>query len=178
VTPFGALDAHLMREGKHARLFESLGAFPEAHGTRFAVWAPNARAVSVIGPFNDWTPGASPLALVDEATGIWGGFVANAARGALYKYQITSKHADYTVAKADPFAIRSEVPPGTASMIWSAEHAWGDGAWMAARAARSSASAPMSIYEVHLGSWMRVPEEHDRVRSSRTSRGSASRTSS
>ncbi|MEO8705565.1 MAG: 1,4-alpha-glucan branching protein GlgB [Kofleriaceae bacterium] len=162
MTTFGELDAHLMREGKHPRLFDKLGAFPADHGTHFAVWAPNAKAVSVIGPFNDWSPGASPLALVDHATGVWAGFVANAGRGALYKYQITSKVGGYTVAKADPFAVRDELPPGTASIIWSAEHAWGDAAWMASRAARSQPAAPIAIYEVHLGSWMRVPEEGNR----------------
>jgi 1,4-alpha-glucan branching enzyme len=160
---WGDVDAHLMREGKHTRLFERLGARVEPHGTRFAVWAPDAATVSVIGEFNDWDAEAAPLKLIDPATGVWSGFVPNATRGALYKYRITSKQRGYQVAKADPFALRQEEPPGTASRIWTAEHAWGDAAWLAGRRAAASAGAAMAIYEVHLGSWMRVPEEGNRM---------------
>ena len=158
---FGDLDAHLMREGKHPRLFEKLGSHPTTHGTRFATWAPNAEAISVIGDFNAWTPGDAPLTRLGD-TGVWVGFVPNVARGALYKYHVSSKLRGYQVAKADPFALRHEVPPNTASVVWELDHEWRDAQWMATRAAVSSPSAPIAIYEVHLGSWMRVPEDNNR----------------
>ena len=159
---FGELDAHLMREGTHPRLYEKLGAHPTTDGTRFAVWAPSALAVSVIGDFNQWTPGAHPLRELPGTGGVWAGSIPGVARGELYKYHVRSRLRGYEVAKADPFAIRNEVPPRTASIVWSAEHAWGDAAWMAARAARSRPDAPVAIYEVHLGSWMRMPEDGNR----------------
>jgi len=162
MTPeFGELDAHLMREGKHPRLHDKLGSHPVAGGTYFATWAPHAVAVSVIGDFNSWRPGTNPLAPIGD-TGVWHGVVPNVGKGALYKLHIRSKLRGYEVAKADPFALRHEVPPGTASIVWTGEHAWEDATWMCARAARSACSAPMSIYEVHLGSWMRVPEDGNR----------------
>ena len=159
---FGELDAHLMREGTHPRLHDKLGAHPAARGTYFAVWAPSALAVSVIGEFNQWTPGADPLRELPGTGGVWTGVVPAATRGALYKYHVRSRLRGYEVAKADPFAIRAECPPGTASVVWSADHAWRDAAWMADRAARSRPDAPVAIYEVHLGSWMRVPEDGNR----------------
>ncbi|HEX7842034.1 MAG TPA: 1,4-alpha-glucan branching protein GlgB [Kofleriaceae bacterium] len=159
---FGELDAHLLREGTHPRLFDKLGAHPAPVGTRFAVWAPSALAVSVIGDFNHWTPGAHPLRELPDTGGVWSGIVPDAARGALYKYHVRSKLRGYEVAKADPFAIRNEPPPDTASIVWTADHAWRDAAWMASRAARSAPDAAMAIYEVHLGSWMRVPEDGNR----------------
>jgi 1,4-alpha-glucan branching enzyme len=158
---FGDLDAHLMREGSHPRLFEKLGSHPADHGTRFATWAPNAEAISVIGDFNGWTPGDAPLTRLGE-TGVWVGFVPNVTRGALYKYHLRSKLRGYQVAKADPFALRHEVPPNTASVVWELDYEWNDAAWMARRAGVSGPSAPMAIYEVHLGSWMRVPEDGNR----------------
>jgi len=159
---FGELDAHLMREGTHPRLYDKLGSHPAPGGTRFAVWAPNALAVSVIGEFNQWAPGVHPLHELPDTGGVWTGVVPGAARGALYKYHVRSRLRGYEVAKADPFAIRNEAPPATASVIWAAEHAWRDAAWMASRAARSRPDAPVAIYEVHLGSWMRVPEDGNR----------------
>ncbi len=158
---FGDLDAHLMREGRHPRLFEKLGAHPAIHGTRFATWAPNAEAVSVIGDFNGWTPGESRLARIGD-TGVWSGFVPNVARGALYKFHVRSKLRGYQVAKADPFALRHQVAPDTASVVWELDYEWGDAQWMSSRAQVSAPSAPISIYELHLGSWMRVPEEANR----------------
>ena len=151
---FGELDAHLMREGKHPRLHEKLGSHAAADGTTFATWAPNAAAVSVIGDFNGWRPGVDALAPIAD-TGVWQGFVPNVGNGAIYKLHVKSKVRAYEVAKADPFAVRHEVPPATASVVWTAEHAWRDDAWMNARAAHSARNAPISIYEVHLGSWMR-----------------------
>ena len=158
---FGELDAYLMREGTHPRLHDKLGAHPVPGGTQFAVWAPSALAVSVIGDFNQWTPGAHPLREL-SGTGVWSGVVPGVGRGALYKYHVRSKLRGYEVAKADPFAIRNEAPPATASIVWTTEHTWRDAAWMASRAARSRPDAPIAIYEVHLGSWMRVPEEGNR----------------
>ncbi len=162
---WGELDAHLFREGKHPRLHEKLGAHPIPGGTRFTVWAPNAVEVSVIGDFNGWKPGANPLASIDEA-GVWQGEVEGVGKGALYKLHIRGKPrglvAGYEVAKADPFALRHEVAPGTASIVWTGEHSWGDRKWMESRAAKSVPSAPVSVYEVHLGSWMRKPEDGNR----------------
>jgi len=162
MTPvFGELDAHLMREGKHPRLHEKLGSHPTADGTAFATWAPNAAAVSVIGEFNGWRPGVHALAPLGD-TGIWHGFVPGVGKGALYKLHVKSKQRGYEVAKTDPFALRHEVAPATASIVWTTDHAWRDDAWMKSRAARSSCDAPMAIYEVHLGSWMRMPEAKNR----------------
>ena len=159
---FGELDEHLMREGTHPKLYEKLGAHPDATGTRFAVWAPHAAAVSVIGDWNEWAPGASPLAPLGT-TGVWQGRVDGVGRGDLYKLHVRSKESDYQVAKADPFALRHEIAPGTASVIWTIDdYSWNDATWMASRAAASSRSAPIAIYEVHLGSWMRVPDEDNR----------------
>jgi 1,4-alpha-glucan branching enzyme len=159
---FGELDAHLMREGTHPRLHDKLGSHPTPDGTRFAVWAPNALAVSVIGDFNQWTPGADPLRELPGTGGVWTSIVPRVTKGALYKYHVRSRLRGHEVAKADPFAIRHECPPNTASMVWTAEHPWRDAAWMADRAARSRPDAAMAIYEVHLGSWMRVPEDGNR----------------
>jgi 1,4-alpha-glucan branching enzyme len=162
MTPtFGELDAHLMREGKHPRLHDKLGSHPTAEGTYFAVWAPNAAAVSVIGDFNGWKAGVNALAPIGE-TGVWQGFVPKVGKGALYKLHIRSKLRGYEVAKADPYALRHEVAPGTASIVWTNEYEWHDAEWMKKRAIHSTCDAPVSIYEVHLGSWMRVPEEGNR----------------
>jgi 1,4-alpha-glucan branching enzyme len=157
----GQLDLHLFREGKHPRLHEKLGSHPDAKGTSFAAWAPSASAVSVIGDWNGWNPGVDVLAPIDD-TGVWQGYVDNVSKGALYKLHVRSKLRGYEVAKADPFALRHEVAPGTASIVWTLDYAWRDAAWMKSRTAVSSPSAPVSIYEVHLGSWMRVPEEGNR----------------
>src|SRR5262245_45700919 len=158
---FGELDAHLMREGKHPRLHEKLGSHPGDGGTFFATWAPNAAEVSVIGDFNGWKAGSHPLARIGD-TGVCRGFVEGVGKGALYKLHIRSKVRGYEVAKADPFALRHEIAPGTASIVWTSDHEWRDRDWMAARGARSSCTAPAAFYEVHLGSWMRVPEEGNR----------------
>jgi len=154
-SEFGELDAHLMREGKHPRLYDKLGAHVENGGTTFAVWAPSASAVSVIGDWNGWQPGATPLAQLPNTGGIWRGFAPGVVAGAHYKLHVTSQHGAYKVAKADPFARRAEPPPETASIVWNGSHAWNDAAWMAGRAAKSRLDAPISIYELHLGSWRR-----------------------
>ena len=158
-------DIHLFNEGTHTRLYEKLGAHPAgaraSEGTRFAVWAPNAARVSVVGDFNDWKRDAHPLAS-RGSSGIFEGVVPSARVGALYKYHVTSRVDGYEVDKADPFAFQLECPPATASIVADPRHAWRDGEWMAGRGRRFARDAPVSIYEVHLGSWRRVPEEDRR----------------
>jgi 1,4-alpha-glucan branching enzyme len=158
-------DLYLFNEGSHLRLYDKLGAHPMevagAAGTYFAVWAPNARHVSVIGDFNVWDPTATPL-FAREQSGIWDGFVPGIGKGEIYKFHIVSHQHGYTVDKADPYAVFSEVAPKTASVVWELDYQWGDREWMATRSGRNSMHAPLSIYEVHLGSWMRVPEEGHR----------------
>jgi 1,4-alpha-glucan branching enzyme len=155
------LDYHLFNEGTHTRIYEKLGAHLStrdgAAGTQFAVWAPNAGYVSVIGDFNGWDQGATPLAL--GSGGVWTGFVRGIGQGSVYKYHVVSSDGSYRFDKADPYAVYGEVPPRTGSVVWDLEYAWGDADWMQARAARDPLASPLSIYEVHLGSWMRVPED-------------------
>jgi 1,4-alpha-glucan branching enzyme len=158
-------DVYLFNEGSHFRLYQKLGSHPaEANGlqgTYFAVWAPNAVSVSVIGDFNRWDKERTRLR-PRGTSGIWEGFVPNAGAGDFYKYHIQSRYHSYTVDKADPLAFYSERPPSTASRIWDTDYDWGDGGWMQKRKRRNSLDAPMSVYEVHLGSWRRVPEEGNR----------------
>ncbi len=153
---FTAEDVYFWQAGTHTRLYTKLGAHYSAArgGTAFAVWAPNAQDVSVIGDFNGWQAGAHPLRR-EAATGIWAGFVAGVGSGARYKYTIHSRIADYRVAKADPFGFRQEEPPHTASQVWDLAYAWGDREWMSSRRQRNALDAPLAIYEVHLGSWRR-----------------------
>ena len=159
-------DIYLFRQGTHTRLYEKLGAHPGAlnavDGTHFAVWAPNAESVSVIGSFNDWRSGSHPLQVRADGSGIWEGFIPGVGRGALYKYHLQSRQHGYRVEKADPFAFRTESPPRTASVVWDLAYTWSDGDWMQRRAQANTLQAPMSTYEVHLGSWRRVPHEHNR----------------
>ncbi|TPW20730.1 MAG: 1,4-alpha-glucan branching enzyme [Elusimicrobia bacterium] len=159
-------DLHFFNEGSHLSLYERLGsrlcAGPDgAPGARFAVWAPNAQFVSVVGDFNAWDRGAHPLKTVG-GSGIWEGFVPGVKKGAVYKYHIASKHALYRAEKADPFAVHAELPPKTGSVVWDLDFEWSDAEWMRKRKAKNSLEAPLSVYEVHLGSWMRVPEEGGR----------------
>ncbi|HSO07468.1 MAG TPA: 1,4-alpha-glucan branching protein GlgB [Pelomicrobium sp.] len=159
-------DVYLFKEGTHGRLYERLGCHlareHDADGARFGVWAPNARSVSVIGDFNGWNPEAHALATRGDGSGIWQGFVPGVKRGDSYKYHIVSQHNGYRVDKGDPFALWWEAPPRTASRAWSLEYEWGDEEWMKTRAAHNALDAPMSTYEVHLGSWRRVPEDGNR----------------
>ncbi|MBI2900596.1 MAG: 1,4-alpha-glucan branching protein GlgB [Planctomycetes bacterium] len=154
-------DLHFFNEGTHFRLWEKFGSHPAAGGTRFAVWAPNAERVSVIGDFNGWDPDTHPLAPV-RGSGIWEGVVAGAGKGTKYKYHVRSRHEGHRSDKADPFAWHHETPPRTASIVWDLDYRWGDEEWMAARRRRHALDAPVSIYEVHLGSWRRVPGEANR----------------
>jgi 1,4-alpha-glucan branching enzyme len=158
-------DIYHFREGSYVRAWEKLGAHARAAGAHFAVWAPNAKAVSVIGDFNGWRPGAQPLLARADSSGIWEGEVAGVGPGALYKYHI--RHHSGTAEKADPYGFCAEEPPRTASRIWDLGYAWQDGAWQQQRAGANALRAPWSIYEVHLGSWRRVPETGNRFLSYR-----------
>ena len=131
-------------------------------GTHFAVWAPNAASVSLIGDFNGWDSQAHPLTPRADSSGIWEAFVPGIGRGALYKYHIISQQQGYTVAKSDPFAFYCETPPRTASVVWDLAYEWGDAAWRERRAATAALTAPWSTYELHLGSFRRVPGEDNR----------------
>jgi 1,4-alpha-glucan branching enzyme len=158
-------DLYLFNEGSHYRLYQKLGAHPRTvdgvAGTFFAVWAPGAHQVFVMGDFNGWDKGKYPLR-VREQSGIWEGFIPGVGPGATYKYHIVSRYNGYRVDKADPFAFCAEVPPLTASVVWDLAYEWKDQAWMAQRQQHNSLLAPVSIYEVHLGSWMRMPEDGNR----------------
>jgi 1,4-alpha-glucan branching enzyme len=164
-SPLGDVDIYLFNEGSHVRLHEKLGAHlgvvDGASGAHFAVWAPNAEQVSVIGDFNSWEKDRHPLA-PRGVSGIWEGFVPDVGQGDTYKFHIRSRHDGYQVDKADPFAIHSETPPLTGSKIWDLSYEWQDQEWMAEREQRQALDQPMSIYELHLGSWQRIPEESDR----------------
>ncbi len=150
-------DVWLFREGSHAELYRTMGCQlrPDGQGASFAVWAPNAWAVSVIADWNGWNDQALRLQARDDGSGIWEGFAPEATRGQVYKYRIFSREAGYVVDKADPFAFYSEAAPATGSRVWSLEHTWSDDAWMQQRGAKNALDAPMSIYEVHPGSWQR-----------------------
>jgi len=153
---YGPQDAYLFREGTHSRLYERLGCqLRPGGGAGFAVWAPNAESVSIIGDWNHWADDADPMQLQDDGTGVWTGFAAAAQRGQAYKYRIRSRHNGYVVDKADPFAFAAELPPATGSRVWDLDNNWSDGDWMANRGPRNALDAPMSVYEVHLGSWRR-----------------------
>ncbi len=151
-------DVYLFGEGTHARLYRKLGAHLAREkgkdGVWFAVWAPNAEEVDVIGDFNAWTPGRHRLS-PHGASGVWEGFVAAAKGGDKYKYHLRPRGTRAWRDKADPFAVHTETPPGTASVVWDLGYVWHDEAWMAHRRAKNALDSPISIYEVHLGSWMR-----------------------
>jgi 1,4-alpha-glucan branching enzyme len=155
-------DVYLFKEGNHFRLYNKLGAHPAVFngvaGTYFAVWAPNAASVSVIGDFNGWNRSSHPLGVRWDSSGIYEGFIPGIGKGTIYKYYIVSKHNNYSVENLDPYAVFNEVPPRTASVVWELNYQWHDQDWMKNRPQRNSLQAPMSIYEVHLGSWRRVVE--------------------
>ena len=165
VTLLGDQDLHLFNEGTHYRLYDKLGAHPMAaggvKGTYFAVWAPNAKNVSVVGDFNSWSSGQHPLGSRGQS-GIWEGFIPGVVKGAIYKYHVVSHHEDHRADKADPVAFWNETPPKTASVVCDLEYPWRDQAWRSQAQRRNAFASPISIYEVHLGSWMRVPEERYR----------------
>ncbi len=166
VSLFTDYDIHIFKQGKHYKLYEKLGSHimnsNGITGTYFAVWAPNAQKLSVIGEFNGWDSDRHPLALRWDGSGIWEGFISNLGKGTIYKYHITSKYAGYRVDKADPFALFCQASPGTSSIVWGLDYQWEDNEWMSERYKFNSLDSPMSIYEVHLGSWRRIPEEGNR----------------
>jgi 1,4-alpha-glucan branching enzyme len=150
-------DLFLFNQGTHYKLYDKLGAHCVDGGVTFGVWAPNAREVSVIGDWNGWRAGATPL-IARESSGIWEGTVAGIGHGARYKYAIVGPDGTKR-DKADPFAARAEHPPATASLVWNTRYEWADSAWMKSRGARLARTAPISIYEAHLGSWRRDHNE-------------------
>ena len=158
-------DVYLFNEGSHFHLYRKLGAHPVIRngiaGTCFSVWAPNAEQVSVIGSFNDWEKDAHAL-WPREESGIWEGFLPGVGRGTLYKFHIRSRFNSYEMDKTDPFAFFNESPPKTASIVWDLDYTWRDENWMASRIQRNALDAPISIYEMHVGSWKRVFEEGNR----------------
>jgi 1,4-alpha-glucan branching enzyme len=154
----GELDLHLAGEGRHEELYERLGAHVRevdgVSGTAFAVWAPAARSVSIVGDFNSWDGRLHPMRVLGSS-GIWELFVPGVERGARYKYEIRTQDGSLRL-KADPVAFAAEVPPNNASVVWRSEHDWSDDAWLAERRDREALAQPLSIYEVHLGSWRRA----------------------
>jgi 1,4-alpha-glucan branching enzyme len=162
---FSDFDVYLFRQGSHFRLHHRLGAhrveLDGASGVRFALWAPNAERVHVIGDFNGWNRDMHALSPRADQSGIWEGFVPGVDVGALYKYRLTTLAGD-ALEKADPFARAAEAPPATASRVWRDEFAWRDEDWMRTRKARNALDAPMSIYELHLGSWRRAGDSPPR----------------
>jgi 1,4-alpha-glucan branching enzyme len=161
----GEQDLYLFNEGSHVRLYEKLGAHPGVldgvEGTSFAVWAPSAERVAVVGSFNDWHGGRHRLR-PRGSSGIWEGFIPGVGSGALYKFRIAPHGGGRALEKADPFALASELPPKTASVVWELDYEWGDKAWMASRGERNALEAPISLYELHTGSWRRVANEGNR----------------
>lgn len=161
----GEMDIYLFAEGNHLRVYEKLGAhlheMDGVRGVAFAVWAPNAERVSVIGSWNRWDGRIHPMRR--REAGIWEIFIPDIGEGAFYKYEIKSRFAGWMAAKTDPYGFYTELRPGTASIVFDLDqYSWNDDEWMARRAAANALDAPISIYEVHLGSWRRVPEEGER----------------
>ena len=161
---FSEFDIDLFKAGKHFRLYEKLGSHPMTlegeKGTYFAVWAPSAKSVSVVGDFNYWLEGDHKLNVRWDGSGIWEGFIPGVMPGAIYKYKIQSNHNDVKTEKADPFARRAEHPPKTASVVYAADYKWKDKKWMSSRAKYNALDTPFSVYEVHLGSWRKTGQEN------------------
>ena len=161
---FSEFDINLFKAGKHYRLYEKFGSHPltlnKVKGTYFAVWAPGAKQVSVIGDFNFWKDGEHLLDVRWDGSGIWEGFIPNVEKGNLYKYKIHSNHNEIITEKADPYARRCEHPPNTASVVWEDDYKWKDKSWLQKRKKNNSLKAPYSVYEVHLSSWKKKTEEN------------------
>jgi 1,4-alpha-glucan branching enzyme len=162
----GELDVHLMGEGTHLRLYEKLGAHPTEHegvpGTAFAVWAPNASRVSVVGAFNGWDGRRHPMRRRVEA-GVWELFVPDVEPGSPYKFELLGASGEVLPLKSDPLAFATERPPSTSSVVQGlVRHRFADDAWLAGRSQGDPRAKPMSVYECHVGSWRRVPEEGNR----------------
>ncbi|OEY73293.1 1,4-alpha-glucan branching protein GlgB [Salegentibacter salarius] len=161
---FSEFDINLFKSGKHYRLYEKFGSHPltlnKVKGTYFAVWAPGAKQVSVIGDFNFWKDDEHLLDVRWDGSGIWEGFIPNVEKGNLYKYKIHSNHNEIVTEKADPYARRCEHPPNTASVVWEDDYKWKDKSWLQKRKQNNSLQAPYSVYEVHLSSWKKKTEEN------------------
>ena len=161
-------DIHLFREGNHYALHDKLGAhfleYEGVLGVYFALWAPNAEYVSVVGDFNDWNRGDVPMHARWDGSGIWEAFIPHLERGTTYKYYIKSRFDNYEVEKGDPFAVHWETPPKTATKVWDLEYTWNDDEWMQNRRERGADSQAVSVYEVHLGSWRRTPGDDGQPR--------------
>jgi 1,4-alpha-glucan branching enzyme len=161
---FTDFDINLFKAGKHFKLYEKLGAhLVEVNGVKgvyFAVWAPTAQSVAVVGDFNYWTGNEHQLQVRWDSSGIWEGFIPEITKGALYKYKIQSNINDIVTEKADPFALYCEKPPHTASVVWDLDYKWKDENWMQSRKETNALDKPYSVYEVHLGSWKRA--DHNR----------------
>jgi 1,4-alpha-glucan branching enzyme len=166
LSRFSELDIHLLREGKHYQLYDKFGShimeYKGVKGTYFALWAPNAEKVAVIGNFNGWNRNSHPMNVRYDGSGIWECFIPDIEQGAVYKYFIKSHFNNYAVEKADPYAIHAEEPPRTASIVWDRNYEWNDQQWMESRKDWNWRNKPTSVYEMHLGSWRRVPEEGNR----------------
>jgi len=159
-------DLHLMGEGRHYDTYEKLGAhlmtLEGVRGVHFAVWAPSARRVSIVGDFNRWDGRVHPMR-ARGSSGIWEIFIPELKEGTIYKFEIVGPDGNILPLKADPYAFRSELRPNTGSVVASLDtHHWNDAAWLSERSGKNWFQSPVSIYEVHLGSWRRVPEDHDR----------------
>jgi 1,4-alpha-glucan branching enzyme len=161
MAPLGEQDVYLFREGTHDALYAVMGCLLGKNAATFRLWAPNASSVAVIGEWNGWDASADPLVARDDQTGIWEGAVRGVVRGQAYKYRIVTRDGGRVLDKADPFALYAESPPKTASRAWTLDYEWSDDAWMEARHRRNALDAPISIYELHLGSWRR--EDHARL---------------
>ena len=163
---FTDFDISLFVSGKHFRLYEKFGAHltnvNDTSGTYFAVWAPNAQTVGVIGNFNEWNRSAHPLNRRLDSSGIWEGFIPNIGTGEVYKYAIKDFNG-IEIEKGDPYATRWEHPPRTASVVWDMEYKWKDKTWIKKRPKLNALNKPMSVYELHLGSWQRDPSEPKRI---------------
>ena len=161
---FTDFDIDLFKTGKHYRLYEKCGSHITTvngiEGTYFAVWAPSAKMVSVVGDFNYWLEGDHKLNVRWDGSGVWEGFIPEVGKGNVYKYKIHSHHNDIKTEKADPYARRCEHPPNTASIVWDDNYKWKDTKWMKKRKDHNALNAPYSVYEVHLGSWKKQLEEN------------------
>ncbi len=159
-------DIYLFKQGNHFRLYEKMGSrmmsVDGLEGVHFAVWAPNAVRVSVAGNFNNWNTKSHLLKIRTDGSGIWEGFLPELGEGTLYKYHIVSSYQDYRADKGDPFALQWQAPPLTASVVADLRYDWQDASWMKDRRVNNALTSPFSVYEVHPGSWRRVPEEDNR----------------
>ena len=163
LSAIGDHDLHLFNEGTHSRLYNKLGAhILPAGGVAFSVWAPNAQYVSVIGDFNGWDTGRHPMKLIGQS-GLWMAEVPEARSGSHYKFHVASRFNNYVVDKVDPFGFLHGEAPRKESIVTTLDYTWNDADWMAGRGKRQKPDKPMSIYELHMGSWMRVPEQNNRA---------------